>query len=168
MFASRLKNALSWVNGYYDSNDNYVQGYYENVNREKRRGLNLSATYKIDDAWFARAGYNYVKIQQDTGSGYVSSTDNRNPNRYSLELMYEKNRWSVNNMFQYVTGRSTAKYSDSSYFVWDVNVNYKLNENTKVYAQAFNLTNESYEVGAIHNYRLLRYAGTSLCSRRGT
>ena len=146
VFASRLKNALSWVNGYYDSNDNYVQGYYENVNREKRRGLNLSATYKIDDAWSARAGYNYVKIQQDTGSGYVSSTDNRNPNRYSLELMYEKNRWSVNNMFQYVTGRSTAKYSDSSYFVWDVNVNYKLNENTKVYAQAFNLTNESYEV----------------------
>lgn len=146
VFNSRLKNALSWVNGYYDASNNYVQGYYENVNREKRQGLNVSATYKIDDAWSAKAGYSYLRVKQDTGSGYVNATDNRNPNRYSLEVSYEKNRWSVNNAFTYVTGRSVAKYSDSSYFVWDMNVNYKLNESTKIYAQGFNLTNEAYEV----------------------
>ncbi|WP_251441517.1 TonB-dependent receptor plug domain-containing protein [Veillonella intestinalis] len=146
VFNSRLKNALSWVNGSYGPNNTYIPGYYENVNREKRQGLNLSATYRLDEAWKVRAGYSYLKVRQDTGSGYVNATDNRNPNRYSLEFFYEKNRWSVNNLFQYVTGRSETQFSDSSYFVWDVNVNYKINEATKVYAQAFNLTNEAYEV----------------------
>lgn len=146
VFNSRLKNALSWVNGSYGPNNTYIPGYYENVNREKRQGLNLSATYRLDEAWKVRAGYSYLKVRQDTGSGYVNATDNRNPNRYSLEFSYEKNRWSVNNLFQYVTGRSETQFSDSSYFVWDVNVNYKINEATKVYAQAFNLTNEAYEV----------------------
>lgn len=146
VFKSRLNNALSWVNGSYGPNNTYIPGYYENVNREKREGLNLSATYKLTDAWRVKAGYSYLQVKQDTGSGYVNYTDNRNPNRYSLEVSYDKNRWSVNNILQYVTGRSEAKYSDSSYLVWDLNVNYQLNDSTKIYAQAFNLTNEAYEV----------------------
>lgn len=147
VYDSRLKNAQSWVNGYeVKGTDDYVPGYYINANREKRRGLNLSAHYKIDDSWGVRAGYRYSKIEQDTGNGFSNWEDNREPNAYSFEVTYDKNRWSVSSLVQYVTGRSEKRYTDTSYVTWDMNVNYRLNEATKFYVKGFNLTNESYEI----------------------
>ena len=135
------------MNGYeVKGTDDYVPGYYINANREKRRGLNLTAHYKIDDSWGVRAGYRYSKIEQDTGNGFSNWEDNREPNAYSFEVSYDKNRWSVSSLVQYVTGRSEKRYTDTSYVTWDMNVNYRLNEATKFYVKGFNLTNESYEI----------------------
>ncbi|WP_295238365.1 TonB-dependent receptor [Veillonella sp.] len=141
IYESRLKDALDW-----EWNNKISKTVYYNINKEKRQGLNLSATYKLDDAWKVRASYNFLRQKIDEGSGMTNDSKNRHPNSYGLELSYEKNRWYVSNDFRYVTGRSTAYYTDSSYFTWDLNVSYKINDSTKVYAQGLNLTNESYEV----------------------
>lgn len=148
VYDSHLKDAQTWVGGYKDEQlKEYVKGYYENINKEKRRGLNLSATYKIDDAWKVRGAYHYSQIRQDDGKGggYKNWPNNRQPNAYSMEVSYDKNRWSVSSQFNYITGRSTSQYSASSYFTWDMNVNYRLNQNTKFYVKGYNLTNRSYE-----------------------
>lgn len=152
IYESHLKDALDWV---WDTS--ISKTVYYNVNREKRQGLNLSATYKLDDAWKVKGYYNYLRQRVDEGSGMTNDDKNRHPNTYGVELSYEKNRWSVTNTFQYVTGRSTAYYTDSKFFTWDMNVNYKLNEATKVYVQGFNLTDEAYEVEP-YNYPVGAYA----------
>lgn len=152
IYESKLKDALDWV---WDTS--IAKTVYYNVNKEKRQGLNLSATYKLDDAWKLRASYNFLRQRVDTGSGMTNDDKNRHPNSYGLEVSYEKNRWYVSNNFRYVTGRSTAYYTDSSYFNWDLNVSYKLSDSTKIYAQGLNLTNESYEVEP-YNYPVGAYA----------
>lgn len=141
VFESHLKDAIDW-----EWNNTISRTVYYNVNKEERQGLNLSATYKFDDAWKVRGFYNYLRQKVDSGSGMTNDAKNRHPNIYGVELTFEKNRWSIINTFQYVTGRSTAYFTDSKYFTWDMNVNYKLNDSTKIYAQGFNLTNEAYEV----------------------
>ena len=152
IYESKLKDALDWV---WDTS--ISKTVYYNVNKEKRQGLNLSATYKLDDAWKLRASYNFLRQRVDTGSGMTNDDKNRHPNSYGLEVSYEKNRWYVSNNFPYVTGHSTAYYTDSSYFNWDLNVSYKLSDSTKIYAQGLNLTNESYEVEP-YNYPVGAYA----------
>lgn len=142
VYDSRLKNALDW------QQLNKEEGRYINIHKEKRRGLNLNATYQMDEAWRLKAGYSYSKIDRTNidGSAVLTSGDNRRPNAYSMELSYDKNKWNVSTQLNYVTGRSVNAYTDSSYFTWDMNVNYQINDTTKVYAKGFNLTNESYEI----------------------
>ncbi|SUP43627.1 TonB-dependent receptor plug domain-containing protein [Veillonella criceti] len=159
VFTSRIKDALVWIPGYDPDNDyiktpdDYVAGYYTNSGLEKRRGLNLSATYQVNPAWRVKAGYRYLYVNSNDTTGSLSAFYNRQPNTYSLDVTYEKNRWLVNNNFTYVTGRAETRYTDSSYLLWNINVNYKINDSTKIYAQGLNLTNQSYEVEAPGTYK---------------
>ena len=48
-----------------------------------------------------------------------------------------------------MTGRSTARFTDSRYLTLDLGVNYHISPEFKVYLKGINLTDESYEsIGA--------------------
>lgn len=57
-----------------------------------------------------------------------------------------ENKWSAEMAFTYVTGRSVARYSSSSYLNVDANVNYQVNKNLKAYMKGYNLLNRAYEI----------------------
>lgn len=147
IFKSDVDNALQW-----EYKSDISRTVYFNANKEKRKGLNLSANYKVNDAWKVRLSASFLSQQYDTpigedkGKGMTTFLKNKNPNVYGLDVTYEKNKWLVSNAFRYVTGRSETYYTDSAYFTWDMNVSYKVNESTKVYVQGINLTDEAYEV----------------------
>lgn len=44
------------------------------------------------------------------------------------------------------SGRDRAQFINSDYWVWNMNVNYKLATNSNVYFKANNITNEAYQV----------------------
>lgn len=44
-----------------------------------------------------------------------------------------------------MTGRSTARFTDSRYLTLDLGVNYHISPEFKVYLKGINLTDESYE-----------------------
>ncbi len=145
LYWSKVKDALRWVNGYTNPITSlYVRGYYKNVQTEDRRGLELSTRYRADDRWTVRAAYSYAHVDStDPDKGYLST--NTRPNGYNLGLSYTQGKWDADLDLNYVTGRSTARFTDSRYLTLDVGVNYHVTKDFKVYLKGMNLTDESYE-----------------------
>ena len=145
LYWSKVKDALRWVNGYTNPITSlYVRGYYKNVQTEDRRGLELSTRYRADDRWTVRAAYSYAHVDStDPDKGYLST--NTRPNGYNLGLSYTQGKWDADLDLNYVTGRSTARFTDSRYLTLDLGVNYHVTKDFKVYLKGINLTDESYE-----------------------
>ena len=145
LYWSKVKDALSWVNGYTDPMTLvYVRGYYKNVQTEDRRGLELSTRYRADDRWTIRAAYSFAHIDStDPDKGFLSS--NTRPNGYNLGISYTQGKWDADLDLNYVTGRSTARFTNSRYLTLDLGVNYHISPEFKVYLKGINLTDESYE-----------------------
>lgn len=137
LYWSKVKNALNWVLA-------SPRGYYQNVDTEDRRGLELSTRYRADDRWTIRAAYSYAHVDStDPDKGYLST--NTRPNGYNLGLSYTQGKWDADLDLNYVTGRSTARFTDSRYLTLDLGVNYHISPEFKVYLKGINLTDESYE-----------------------
>ncbi len=145
IYWSKVKDALRWVNGYTNPITSlYVRGYYKNVQTEDRRGLELSTRYRADNRWTVRAAYSYAHVDStDPDKGYLST--NTRPNGYNLGLSYTQGKWDADLDLNYVTGRSTARFTDSRYLTLDLGVNYHISPEFKVYLRGINLTDESYE-----------------------
>ena len=145
LYWSKVKDALRWVNGYTNPITSlYVPGYYKNVQNEDRRGLELSTRYRADNRWTVRAAYSYAHVDStDPDKGYLST--NTRPNGYNLGLSYTQGKWDADLDLNYVTGRSTARFTDSRYLTLDLGVNYHISPEFKVYLRGINLTDESYE-----------------------
>ena len=145
IYWSKVKDALRWVNGYTDPMTLvYVRGYYKNVQTEDRRGLELSARYRADNRWTVRTAYSYAHVDStDPAKGFLST--NTRPNGYNLGLSYTQGKWDADLDLNYVTGRSTERFTDSRYLTLDLGVNYHISPEFKVYLKGINLTDESYE-----------------------
>ena len=137
IYQSKVKNALNWV---------WSSGRtsYYNTDQEDRRGLELSTRYRADDRWVVRAAYSYAHVDStDRNKGYLST--NTRPNGYNLGLSYTQGKWDADLDLNYVTGRSTARFTDSRYLTLDLGVNYHISPDFKVYLKGINLTDACYE-----------------------
>ena len=136
LYQSKVKNALNWVWSGRTS--------YYNTDQEDRRGLELSTRYRADDRWTIRAAYSYAHVDStDRNKGYLST--NTRPNGYNLGISYTQGKWDADLDLNYVTGRSTERFTDSRYLTLDLGVNYHVTKDFKVYLKGMNLTDESYE-----------------------
>ena len=151
IYWSKVKDALRWVANPIPGNP----GRYVNIQTEDRRGLELSTRYRADDRWAIRAAYSYAHIDStDPDKSFLSS--NTRPNGYNLGISYTQGKWDANLDLNYVTGRSTARFTDARYLTLDLGVNYHVTKEFKVYLKGMNLTDESYE--SIGDARLGSYA----------
>ena len=151
LYWSKVKDALRWVANPIPGNP----GRYVNIQTEDRRGLELSTRYRADDRWAIRAAYSYAHIDStDPAKSFLSS--NTRPNGYNLGISYTQGKWDANLDLNYVTGRSTARFTDARYLTLDLGVNYHVTKEFKVYLKGMNLTDESYE--SIGDTRLGSYA----------
>lgn len=137
LYWSKVKDALRWVRA-------TPRGYYQNIETEDRRGLELSARYRADNRWTVRTAYSYAHVDStDPAKGFLST--NTRPNGYNLGLSYTQGKWDADLDLNYVTGRSTERFTDSRYLTLDLGVNYHISPEFKVYLKGVNLTDESYE-----------------------
>ena len=141
LYWSKVKDALRWVQA-------TPRGYYQNIETEDRHGLELSTRYRADDRWTIRAAYSYANVDStDAARAYLST--NTRPNGYNLGISYTQGKWDADLDLNYVTGRSTARFTDARYLTLDLGVNYHISPEFKVYLKGINLTDESYEsIGA--------------------
>ena len=137
LYWSKVKDALRWVRA-------TPRGYYQNIETEDRRGLELSARYRADNRWTVRTAYSYAHVDStDPAKGFLST--NTRPNGYNLGLSYTQGKWDADLDLNYVTGRSRERFTDSRYLTLDLGVNYHISPEFKVYLKGVNLTDESYE-----------------------
>lgn len=138
-FESRLDDAIRWANS--------PSGWTaSNINKEKKRGIELSFRQRLDDAWSYDLGYSYICTELDKGAGvgYVWENGNSQPNGYRIGLHYAKGPWKANVLGRIGSGLDEAVYLDHSYAIWDFNVSYDIKENLTAYFRINNLTDEEY------------------------
>lgn len=135
VYSSAVKNALEWGTM-----------KYENIAREKRRGVALNATYKVNDNWTLRGGYAYTNIQmKDQGSDYTDYIYNARPHEFNLGVGFKQGKWDADLNAVYVRGQSRRAFSNTNYLVLNLGANYHMTKDTKIYVKGYNLTNKSYE-----------------------
>lgn len=151
VFYSDIKDAIGWAW------DGVSTTQAINVNKEKRRGLELSLNHDFDDNLSAYASYTYVQVKQDKGYGFAKDLTTK-PNIYRAGLKYKNADWLFTLNANAVTGQSEKKYVDSSYFTLDLGAQYKINDNAKLFINGYNLTNARYaEFGGLYGNGEARY-----------
>lgn len=145
-FYSQLNDAIGWAN-YGD----YWQA--ENINKQKKRGMSLSVTHKLNKLWELNAAYTYVKVEDDKndGKGYVKDV-NYAPNYYQAGVRYHDTKWNVSLTGRGGSGLSGEKYGEHNYFTLDLAARYKFTHNWTGFANFYNLNNAAYaEQGGVMN-----------------
>ena len=151
VFYSDIKDAIDWVW------DGGTTTQAINVNKEKRRGLELSLNHDFDDNLSAYASYTYVQVKQDKGYGFAKDLTTK-PNIYRAGLKYKNADWLFTLNANAVTGQSEKNFVDSSYFTLDLGAQYKINDNAKLFINGYNLTNARYaEFGGLYKNGEARY-----------
>lgn len=151
VFYSDIKDAIDWVW------DGKKTTQAINVNKEKRRGLELSLNHDFDDNLSAYASYTYVQVKQDKGKGFTKDLTTK-PNIYRAGLKYKNADWLFTLNANAVTGQSEKNFVDSSYFTLDLGAQYKINDNAKLFINGYNLTNARYaEFGGLYKNGEAKY-----------
>lgn len=152
VFYSKITDAIDWD---YTSVPNYTLAV--NVDKEKRRGLELSLNHDFDDNLSAYASYTYVQVKQDKGKGFTKDLTTK-PNIYRAGLKYKNADWLFTLNANAVTGQSEKNFVDSSYFTLDLGAQYKINDNAKLFINGYNLTNARYaEFGGLYKNGEAKY-----------
>lgn len=140
VFQSEIHDAINW---YSEDGKSY---YAENVNREKRRGIELSLQKKADAVWSYDLGYSYIRRELDRkdGAGLTADAKNPQPNGYHIGIHYAKGAWKSNLLGRFGSGLNDNVFASSTYAVFDFNLSYDLNQQTTLYLKVNNLTNQEY------------------------
>ncbi|WP_300623837.1 TonB-dependent siderophore receptor [uncultured Megasphaera sp.] len=144
-FRSSISNAIRWYR-----TPSYSE--VENVNKEKKTGVEISMSKSINEYWDYELGYSYIHTKVDKGDGAGMNVDNtfNRPNGYHAGLHFHNKAWKVNMTMNAGTGRDDDYYMHGSYVTWDLGVSYDVTKDFTVYAQVNNLTNEGYDM--YHDY----------------
>lgn len=136
-FYSRIKDAIVWV--YYPA-----ASQIENLETEKRRGMELSVNHKFDDVWSLDASYTYVNVEGKGGYG-ADLGEKMKPNIYKLGVQYSKDKLAIRALLHGASGQKLSEYTKRSYWTMDLNAQYKFTKNLKAYLNIYNLNNAAYE-----------------------
>ena len=151
-FESDLDNAIDW-NWKEVDKDIYV-GFAENVNNQKKRGLELTFNHELNDNVSVNASYTYLKVENKTAytNGLFERDRNYYPNVYRLGVNYKDGKWDSNIWLRSGSGCETnipgamgdCRYLDNSFMTVDMAITYKASDDFSIYAKAYNLFNEAY------------------------
>lgn len=115
-----------------------------NVQSQDKKGLELEYSRQLSDKFSFSTGYSYVKVDNKGFKTDVLRTIE--PNGYRLGLSYDCQPWNVELMGRGASGRSTAYFTQSHYWIWDLAANYKIDNSRRVFVKFNNITNEAYEL----------------------
>lgn len=147
-FYSNLHNALNWRKEWISP---WVyNAYAENIDREKRRGLSLTVTHKLNKLWDVDASYTYVRVTGKS-DGYIRD-DNYAPNYYQAGVRYHDTKWNLDLRARAANGLSKNNYGENKYLTMDFIARYKFDQNWTGFANFYNLNNAAYaEQGGVVN-----------------
>lgn len=140
-YHSELKNAISWVD---------IGGWTyqpQNVDRMRKQGVEIALQTSLSPEWKLNVGYSWLKreITDSYSTGFYNDPNNPAPNGYRLGINYTKKAWDIGLNLTGASGRDTARFSSSAYWILDLSANYMIDKNTKLYFKWNNITNQAYE-----------------------
>ena len=139
-FQSDLEDAIDWSN-------KSGAWHPENVNKQKKNGMELSINHELNDNWNLEASYTHVRVRNDYGMGYLRDT-NFIPNMYRFGVRYHDDLWNADLFLRGGSGADKSAYVDSKYMTLDMSVAYKATKDLSFYAKGYNLFNKAYAESA--------------------
>lgn len=139
-FQSDLEAAIAWSN-------KSGAWHPENVNKQKKNGMELSINHELNDNWNLEASYTHVRVRNDYGMGYLRDT-NFIPNMYRFGVRYHDDLWNADLFLRGGSGADKSAYVDSKYMTLDMSVAYKATKDLSFYAKGYNLFNKAYAESA--------------------
>ena len=116
-----------------------------NVNKEKRRGLDLTIKRRISSIWDIDLGYSYTSIRQTDATGDLAYYGkNLKPNGYHVALKYHQGSWKAGLYGNFNTGIDKDYALARHVALVDLNVSYDVNKAATIYFKALNLFNQEY------------------------
>ena len=140
-FESDLEDAIDWepiIPG-----DYYGDWTARNIQKQKKRGMELSLNHEFNDNLELTASYTYLRVKNLSGNVYLKD-ENIIPNMYRVGIRYQDGKWNANANLRYGSGASQNSYLDSSYLTVDCAVTYEARKNLSLYIKGYNLFNEAY------------------------
>ena len=105
--------------------------------------MEINIRHKFNDDMAVRASYTHTRVMNDEGNGFERDR-NIMPNRFLLGLDYSKGKFESSLDCRIGSGGDLANYYGSHYFTMDLSMQYKPENNYKIYFKGYNLTNTSY------------------------
>jgi len=149
-FESDLEDAIAWK--YYYGSQSVWQ--CENIDQQKRKGIELSIKHKLNERMDLSASYSYIKVDEKTqySNGKYVRDFGYIPNIYRLGLHYHDHKWAADLMLRAGSGAASNKYIESDYITLDCAVTYNATKDVSIFAKGYNLLNEAYaERGGIYS-----------------
>ena len=160
-FESDLEDAIYW--DYYGS---YGDKTVVNLNKQKKRGLEVSLNHELNGNVSLNASYTYLRVEDYKNGDYVRDK-NYYPNVYRIGVNYKDGKWDSNLWLRSGSGCDTGnawyfmssplqqvRYLDNNFITVDMAITYKASENFSMYAKAYNIFNEAYTdyVGSVDGH----------------
>lgn len=158
-YASDITEKTSFGINYFESNLDDAINYLEvapllheanNVDKQKKRGMELTLSHKLNNNTKLQASYTYIKVENnDKDLGYKRDHKYM-PNNYRVGINYNENKFDANLWLRYGSGGDTidrgynTAYLESNFITVDLSLTYKPVENISIFAKAYNLFNEAY------------------------
>ena len=152
-FYSHINDSISWL-----YNPTTWETRAENIDEQRRRGLELTVNHKLNNNFDLEAAYNYVKVENDQGdTGYLRD-GGFVPNTYRLGVRFHNDKWNVDLLGRILAGADTNAtnkygapyYLNTRFFTLDLDTKYKINKNLGAFVNIYNLTNAAFvEQGGI-------------------
>lgn len=139
-FQSDLEDAIGW-------SKKSGAWHPENVNKQKKNGMELSINHELNDNWNLEASYTHVRVRNDYGMGYLRDT-NFIPNMYRFGVRYHDDLWNADLFLRGGSGADKSAYVDSKYMTLDMSVAYKATKDLSFYTKGYNLFNKAYAESA--------------------
>jgi vitamin B12 transporter len=156
-FYSDIRDAIRWYS------DDYMNYYARNINREKKRGFELSVDHKLNDHWDLNASYTYTKVKNNLGDTGYTRDYNYAPNYYQFGVRYHSDEWTVSLTGRAATGLAkiaglnsygypAEHFGENRYITMDLTARRKFDEHWTGFASIYNLNNAAYaEMGGASN-----------------
>ena len=151
-FESNLEDAINW-------DWNQYPFKVENLDKQKKRGMEVSFGHKLSENVSLNATYTYLKVEDYKEGSYVRDR-NYYPNVYRVGVNYKDGKWDSNVWLRSGSGCETNiphsmmgyRYLDNNFMTVDLAVTYKASADFSLYLKAYNLFNEAYSdyIGSIN------------------
>lgn len=140
-FDRRTEDKIKWV-----SDPVTWAGTYENVDKEKARGLEVEIKKQYSEELSASLAYNWLDVKNsNNGSAYERDYDVPR-NSWKIALDYEKDRVKAGIAGRFLKDRRGNKnFPEKTYWVWDADVNYQINSDISAYLAVKNILDQYYQ-----------------------
>jgi outer membrane receptor for ferrienterochelin and colicin len=129
---------------------------------QKKKAFNFGLKHEFDDNWGISASYAYV-MENFHAKNWKNNPDDTNvdaminsfrpTNKYQMDVMYHKDKWSGDLSTELYSGLNTRYYTNNRFLVVGLDVNYDINKDTRIYFAVDNLTNIAYETRISSTYK---------------